>query len=69
MLIFALAYQGRNFLFVFCENWKNQNALSKLSDLYNVQMCDWLNSVHTSKVHIQLTFLIFIQQAINIGSA
>ena len=31
--IFALAYWGRNFLFVFWENWKNQKALSKLTDL------------------------------------
>ena len=34
MLIFALAYWGRNFLFIFWENWKNQKALSKLADLY-----------------------------------
>ena len=34
MLIFALAYWGRNFSFVFRENWKNQKALSKLTDLY-----------------------------------
>ena len=35
MLIFSLAYLGRDFLFVFCENYqKNQKALSKLTDLY-----------------------------------
>ena len=33
--IFALAYWGRNFSFVFWENWKNQNPLSKLTDLSN----------------------------------
>ena len=34
MLIFALAYCGRNFSFVFWENWKNPKALSKLTDFY-----------------------------------
>ena len=34
MLIFALSYCGRNFSFVFWENWKNPKALSKLTDFY-----------------------------------
>ena len=34
MLIFALAYWGRIFLFVFWEDWKKQKAVSKLTDLY-----------------------------------
>ena len=32
--IFALAYWGRNFSFVFWENWKHHKVLSKLTDLY-----------------------------------
>ena len=32
--IFAQAYWGRIFLFVFWENWKKQNVLSKSTDLY-----------------------------------
>ena len=32
--LFALVYWGRNFSFNFWKNWKNQNVLSKLSDLY-----------------------------------
>ena len=35
MLIFALVYWGRNFSFVFWENWINKKALSKLTDLYH----------------------------------
>ena len=32
--IFVLAYCGRNFSFVFWENWKNQKVLPKITDLY-----------------------------------
>ena len=58
MLIFALAYRGRKFSFVFWENWKKRKALSKLTDLYEftqkftkihktyiVQAGEWLSIV------------------------
>ena len=35
ILIFALAYLGRNFSFVFWKNWRNKKVLLKLSDLYS----------------------------------
>ena len=38
MLIFALAYWGRNFSFAFWENLKQQNNLSKLTDLYTLEV-------------------------------
>ena len=33
-LIFALAYWGRNFSFIFWKYWKHKKLLSKLTDLY-----------------------------------
>ena len=57
--IFALAYWGRNFSFVFWKNWKNQNVLSKLTDLENGSFFPKTFDILAKIVNENQTFLHF----------